>query len=184
MIDWKKYENEFNQHAQPVLEWMHSELNRIRVGRANPTILDDILVEAYDDKTKINAIANISVPEPRILVIKPYDRSLIKNIGAAIHAANIGINPQMDSDVIRLVFPAPTEDTRKECLKKTKAIAEEAKIGIRKVRQHLQDEFKKDVDVVEDDKKYFQTQLDNLTKEINKKIDLDLENRDKEIMTI
>ena len=73
MIDWKKYENEFNQNAQPVLEWMHSELSRIRVGRANPTILDDILVEAYDDKTKINAIANISVPEPRILVIKPYE---------------------------------------------------------------------------------------------------------------
>ena len=90
----------------------------------------------------------------------------------------------MDSDVIRLVFPAPTEETRKECLKKTKAIAEEAKIGIRKVRQQLQDEFKKDVDVVEDDKKYFQTQLDNLTKETNKKIDIDLENRDKEIMTI
>lgn len=184
MIDWKKYENIFHEQTKPVLEWMHHEFNKIRVGRANPTILDDILVEAYDDKTKINQIANISVPEPRILVIKPYDRSLLKNISAAISAANIGIHPQTDSDLVRLTFPAPTEDSRKECLKKVKLIAEEAKVGIRKVRQHLQDEFKKDTEAVEDDKKYFQEKLDTITKEINKVIDKDLEVRDKEIMTI
>lgn len=184
MFDFKKYEEEFHARVKQVMEWMHMEFGRIRVGRANPMILDDILVEAYDDKTKINTIANVSSPEPRILAIKPYDRLLVKNIASAISAANIGIHPQIDGDIVRLVFPAPTEDSRKECLKKTKSIAEEAKVGVRKARQHLQDEFKKDLDAVEDDKKYFQTQLDILTKEANKVIDNDLAVRDKEIMTI
>ena len=107
---------------------MNSEFNKVRVGRANPAILDDIIVEAYDDKMKINQIANISIPESRVLIIKPYDRSLVKNIGNAIAVANIGINPQIDSDLVRLTFPAPTEESRKECTKKTKLIAEETKV--------------------------------------------------------
>lgn len=184
MINWDQYANEFNTKVEPVLEWMHVEFNKIRVGRANPTILNDIFVEAYDEKTHINQIANINTPEPRILTIKPYDRSLLKNLASAISAANIGINPQVDGDLVRLTFPAPTEESRKECLKKVKLIAEEAKVGVRKIRQDLQDEFKKDPDAVEDDKKYFQTELDNLTREINKKIDLAVDERNEEIMTI
>lgn len=184
MINWDNYAEEFNKKMAPVLEWMHIEFNKIRVGRANPTILNDILVEAYDEKTHINQIANISIPEPRILVVKPYDRSLLKNLASAISAANIGIHPQIDGDLVRLTFPVPTEETRKEYQKKVKLIAEEAKVGVRKIRQELQDEFKKDPGAVEDDKKYFQTELDNLTREINKKIDLAMEERDEEIMMI
>lgn len=184
MFDWKKYENLFDSRVKSVLEWMQHEFSRIRVGRADPMILNDILVDAYDEKTKINQIANISVPEARILIIKPYDRSLLKNISSAIAAANIGIHPQIDADLIRLTFPAPTEETRKECLKKLKLIAEEAKVGIRKARQHVQEEFKKDIEVLEDDKKYFQTQLDKVTKDVNKLIENNLEIREKEIMTI
>lgn len=184
MFDWKKYEILFESRVQSVLEWMQHEFSRIRVGRADPTILNDILVEAYEEKTKINQIANISVPEARVLVIKPYDRSLLKNISSAIAAANIGVHPQTDADLIRLTFPAPTEESRKECLKKLKIIAEEAKVGIRKSRQHVQDEFKKDTDILEDDKKYFQTQLDKVTKDANKLVEENLETREKEIMTI
>lgn len=184
MFDWKKYEIKFNEELNLILEWMNGEFNKVRVGRANPAILDDIIVEAYDDKMKINQIANISIPESRILIIKPYDRSLVKNIGNAIAVANIGINPQIDSDLVRLTFPAPTEESRKECTKKTKLIAEETKVKIRKLRQKLQDIFKNEVDSLEDDKKYFQNQLDDVTKQANKKIDLALEVRNKEIMTI
>lgn len=184
MFDWKKYEEMFNERVKSVFEWMSHEFTKIRVGRADPTILNDILVEAYGEKTKINQIANISVPEPRVLVIKPYDRSLLKDLASAIAAANIGVHPQIDADLIRLTFAAPTEETRKECIKKLKLIAEEAKVGIRKSRQHVQDEFKKDTDVQEDDKKYFQNQLDKVTKEVNKEVEDHLETREKEIMTI
>lgn len=184
MINWNNYDNEFNSRIIPILEWMHVEFNKIRVGRANPTILNDIFVDAYDEKIHINQIANINTPEPRILTIKPYDRALLKNLASSISAANIGIHPQVDGDLIRLTFPAPTEESRKECLKKVKQIAEEAKVKVRKIRQDIQDEFKKDPIAVEDDKKYFQTELDNLTREINKKIDLATEERNEEIMTI
>ena len=185
MFDWKKYEFKFLEEEALVLEWMNSEFNKIRVGRANPAILDNIVVEAYDDKMKINQIANISIPESKVLVIKPYDRSLVKNIGIAITNANIGINPQIDSDLVRLTFPAPTEESRKECTKKTKAIAEEAKVRIRKNRLKLQDLFKNEAENnLDDDKKYFQTQLDEITRQANKKIDSALEVRNKEIMTI
>lgn len=184
MFDWKKYEEMFNEGIKPVFEWMKHEFTKIRVGRADPIILNDILFEAYGEKTKINQVANISVPEPRVLIIKPYDRSLLKDIASAIAAANIGIHPQVDGDLVRLTFAAPTEETRKESTKKLKLIADEAKVGVRKVRQHVQNEFKKDVEVQDDDKKYFQTQLDKVTKDFNKEVENLLETREKEIMTI
>ena len=184
MINWKDYEKAFNEAVEPAFAWMQNEFNKLRVGRASPAILDGILVEAYGDQMPINQIANISIPEARTLIIKPYDKSVLKDIAGAINAANIGVNPQVDADLIRLTFAAPTEQARKDLVKKAKAISEEAKVKVRRARQDIQDLFKKDANAVEDDKKYFQTELDALTKVVNKRIEDALEIREKEIMTI
>lgn len=184
MIDFLIYKQQFESDFDSINEWLLSEFAKLRIGKANPAILDDILVHAYDDKMPINQLANLSIPDPRTLVIKPYDKSTLKDIAAAINAANIGINPQVDADVIRLTFKAPTEDDRKLLVKKAKSLAEDAKIKVRRSRQNLQDEFKKDANALEDDKKYFQNELDSITKNFNKKIEEELAKREKEIMTI
>ncbi len=184
MIDWNSYELKFNEKFDSIVNWMTSEFNKIRIGRATPAILDGILVDAYDEKMNFNQIANISVSDARTLVIKPYDRSLLKNITTAISASNLGINPQVDADSIRLSFPSPTEEMRKELVKKAKAIAEDAKVDIRRLRQTLQDDFKKDTNALEDDKKYFNNELDIITKKANQKIDELFTHREKEILTI
>lgn len=184
MINFDIYKKQFENDFYSINEWMLSEFAKLRIGKASPAILDDILVHAYDDKMPINQLANLSIPDPRTLVIKPYDKSTLKDIAAAINAANIGINPQVDADVIRLTFKAPTEEDRKVLVKKAKSLAEEAKIRVRRSRQNLQDEFKKDLSALEDDKKYFQNELDLITKSFNKKIEEELAKREKEIMTI
>lgn len=184
MINFDIYKKQFESDFEAINDWLLTEFSKLRIGKANPAILDDILVHAYDDKMPINQLANLSIPDPRTLVIKPYDKNTLKDIAAAINAANIGINPQVEADVIRLIFKAPTEDDRKLLVKKAKSISEDAKIKIRRSRQNLQDEFKKDPNVLEDDKKYFQNELDTITKNFNKKIDEELIKREKEIMTI
>ncbi len=184
MFDFEKYKKIFESNFDKVNDWLLTEFSKLRIGKATPAILDNILVNAYDDKMPINQLANLNIPDARTLIIKPYDKSTLKEIAAAINAANIGINPQVDADVIRLIFKAPTEDDRKLLVKKAKTLAEEAKIRIRRIRQEIQDEFKKEQNILDDDKKYFQTELDNITKVFNKKIDDELAKREKEIMTI
>ncbi|MCV3753905.1 ribosome recycling factor [Ureaplasma zalophigenitalium] len=183
-MDFKIYEIQMNEEKESVFKWMHNEFAKLRTGRATPAILDGILVDYYGTPTPINQLANISVVDARSLMIKPYDKNSIKDINTAINAANIGINPLVDADVIRLNFPAPTEDLRKELAKKAKQVSEEAKVKVRKIRQNLQDEFKKDVTALEDDKKFFQTKLDELTKKVNKEIEELLANKEKDILTI
>ena len=175
---------ETKEKMEKSIESFKHELSSVRTGRANPTMLDRVRVNYWGEMTPLNQTASISVAEGRQLVIKPYDKSTLKDIAAAINAANIGINPQVDADVIRLTFKAPTEDDRKLLVKKAKSLAEDAKIKIRRSRQELQDEFKKDPNALEDDKKYFQNELDVITKNLNKKIDEELVKREKEIMTI
>ncbi|MDE5617419.1 MAG: ribosome recycling factor [Ureaplasma sp.] len=183
-MDWNSYKSKFDEKFNSILNWMTTEFNKIRIGRATPAILDGILVDAYDEKMNFNQIANISVADARTLVIKPYDRSLIKNITTSLSTSNLGINPQVDADSIRLTFPSPTEDMRKELVKKAKSIAENAKVDVRKLRQSLQDDFKKDANALEDDKKYFNDELDAITKKSNQKIEELFNTREKEILTI
>ncbi len=184
MINFKIYKEKFDNDFNSVQLWLTNEFSKLKVGKANPNILNDILVNAYDDKLTINSLANLSVPDPRTLIIKPYDKSTLKNILTAINASNLGLNPQLDADLIRIVFRAPTEEDRKLMVKKASKLCEDAKIRVRKIRQNLQDDFKKDSSVLEDDKKYFQSELDNLTKEYNKKIEDLFAISKKEIMTI
>ena len=184
MFDWKTYETEFELLSEKPFQWMADEFSKLKIGRASPAFLNNVLVKAYGELMPINQVANMSVPDARTLVIKPYDRSTIKDIAASINAANLGINPQIDADIIRISFPIPTEDERKKLVKKAKEIAEETKVKVRKIRQELADKFKKEPTVVEDDKKYFQTQLDELTKKYNRMIEERFAKDEIEIMKI
>lgn len=182
-MEWKQYEKDFNDRCLHVKSWLEQEYAKLRTGKVTGVALEHIRVNAYDELVPINNIANISSPEPRVLIIKAYDASLYKSIAAAINASDLGVNPQIDADKIRLSFPPLTEETRKEIAKKVKVLAEEAKVKIRRIRQDIQDCFKKE-DLSDDDKKYFQTALDKVTKEQNEKTELMCEHKTKEILSI
>ena len=166
------------------VEALRSELTQLRTGRASPAMLDRIECEYYGDKIAINQISSISVPEPRQLLIKPYDRGDVKAIVAAINASNIGINPINDGDSIRLVIPALTEETRRDLVKKAKGLTEEAKVAIRNIRREYI-EFVKDSDEMTDDlKKRVQDDIQKVTDEANKMIEDVLAQKEKDIMSI
>lgn len=184
MFDWKKYEEEFQLEFESIKEWFIKETSKLHVGRATPSIVENLKVEAYGELMPINQLANFSIPDARTLVIKPYDKTTVKAIVAAIHAADIGINPIADADLVRLTFPAPTEDSRKISAKKAKALAEDSRIKVRKIRQKLSDSFKKEENLVEDDKKDFQNKIDAQTKKLNASIEETLASVVKDLMTI
>lgn len=182
-MEWKVYEQMFIEKTAPIFEWLSTEFAKLRTGRITSAALDHIRVNAYDEMSPISNVANISSPEPRVLIIKAYDASLYKAIAAAINASDLGVNPQIDADKIRIAFPAITEEVRKATTIKAKNFAEEAKIRIRRVRQTVQDAYRK-AELSDDDKKYYTTCLDKVTKEQNDKVDKLLLQKDKEIMTI
>lgn len=184
MFDWKKYEDKFLNDEKNIISWMKTEFSKLHVGRANPNILDNINVVAYGENMKINQLANISVPEPRMLLITPYDKNTIKDIATGINSANIGVNPIVDADCIRISFPIPTEEVRKQLVKKAKTILEDSKVKVRLTRQNLQDEFKKESELLDDDKKRFQNEIDKITKKINSDLELEFSKKEKDIMTI
>ena len=162
-------------------------LAEIRAGRANPAILNKISVEYYGVPTPINQVAGISVPEARMIVIQPWDASILKAIEKAILASDIGLNPNNDGKVIRLNFPDLTEERRKELAKEVRKIAEEAKVGIRSIRRDGMDTVKdeqKRSEITEDQKADFEDKIQKLTDKYVAEIDKILENKEKEIMSI
>ena len=162
-------------------------LSEIRAGRANPAILNKISVEYYGTATPINQVAGISVPEARLIVIQPWDMSVLKEIERAILASDIGITPNNDGKVIRLNFPELNEERRKELVKEIKKMGEESKVAIRQVRRDGLDEFKKmqkDSVITEDDLKQAEEQIQKLTDKYVEKIDKVTEAKEKEIMTL
>lgn len=183
-MEWKNYEEKFNEKVQVAFDWLESEFSKIRTGRVSATVLEHVRVNSYGEMVSIQNVANVSVPEARTLIIKPYDISTIKDIAAGINQANIGVNPQVDADKIRLNFPPLTEDMRKDLVKKAKVLAEDTKVKIRKVRQDIQDMYKKDNELTEDQKKSYATNLDNVTKKYNSKVETLLEEKSKDILVI
>ncbi len=162
-------------------------LSEIRAGRANPAILNKISVEYYGTATPINQVAGISVPEARLIVIQPWDMSVLKEIERAILASDIGITPNNDGKVIRLNFPELNEERRKELVKEIKKMGEESKVAIRQVRRDGLDEFKKmqkDAVITEDDLKQAEEQIQKLTDKYVEQIDKVTEAKEKEIMTL
>ena len=163
---------------------LKNELVTLRTGRASPAMLDRIECEYYGDKIAINAISAISTPEPRQLLIKPYDKNDVKAIVAAINAANIGVNPVNEGDCIRITVAPLTEETRRDLVKKAKAMAEEAKVAARNVRREYVDFVRSADDMTDDYKERVQDDIQKVVDETMKDIEETLAQKEKEIMTV
>lgn len=162
-------------------------LSEIRAGRANPAILNKVMVDYYGVPTPINQMAGISVPEARLIVIQPWDMSILKEIERAILASDIGITPNNDGKVIRLAFPELNEERRKEIVKDIKKMAEESKVAIRSIRRDGIEDFRKkqkDSEITEDELKTAEDQIQKITDKKVEEIDQILSNKEKEIMSI
>ena len=166
---------------------LEEEFNTIRVGRANPHVLDKITVDYYGTPTPLQQVGNISVPEPRVLMIQPWDSSLLKPIEKALNMSELGIHPTSDGKVIRLVFPELTEEKRKETSKDVKKKGEAAKVAIRNIRRDMMDALKKqkkDGELTEDDQKDLEEKLQKMTDDFIKQIDKRIEVKTKEVMSV
>ncbi|HCW23370.1 MAG TPA: ribosome recycling factor [Lachnospiraceae bacterium] len=169
------------------VDYLAEEYQAMRAGRANPHVLDKIRVDYYGTPTPINQLANVSVPEARIISIQPWDKKMIKEISRAIAASDVGINPVSDATSVRLVFPEMTEENRKNLAKDVKKKGEEAKVAVRNLRRDANDEFKKlkkSGEVSEDTIANLEDEMQKLTDTYMKKIDVMVEKKSKEIMTV
>lgn len=178
---------ETEARMQKSLQALETELSLIRAGRANPKLLDKVQVDYYGSLSPLQQVANISVPEARVIAIQPWDKTLVKDINKAILASDIGITPQDDGQVIRLVFPELTGERRKELTKEVKDKAEGAKVAIRNIRRDSMDQIKKqekDGEITEDDQKTLETKLQKLTDRFVQDIDAAVEKKSKEIQTV
>lgn len=175
------------ENMEKKIDWLKSELLTIRAGRANPHMLDKILVNYYGTMTPINQMANIAVPEARMITITPWDMSQVKEVTKAIQNSDLGINPSDDGRVIRLVFPMPTEERRRELVKTAKKIAEDARVGIRNERRDTLDIFKKmekNKEITEDEYDSIEKEVQNLTNKYVGIIDKIATDKEKEILEI
>ena len=165
------------------IESLENRLLNIRAGRANPSILNGIMVEYYGTPTLLSSVANITVPEAKKLFIKPFDKSAIKNIEKAINEANIGLTPMNNGEVVILTIPDLTEDRRKEYVKMAKTIGEEAKIQLRNIRQDDNNDIKK-AELPEDEKKRLMENVQELINKYNKIVDEKIKEKEQELMQI
>ena len=179
--------NEFEERMEKTISVFEENLSEIIAGRANPAILNKITVNYYGTATPINQVAGISVPEARLIVIQPWDVSLLKEIEKEILKADIGINPNNDGKVIRLAFPELNEERRKELVKEVKKMAEDSKVSIRSIRREAMDEAKKlqkDNQMTEDELKGAEDKIQKLTDNKIAEIDKILAEKEKEIMSV
>ena len=163
---------------------LKSTLGKLRSGRANPAMLEGIQCDYYGDKMDITSLCSISMPEPRQLYVKPYSREDVKTVGQALTAANLGINPQIEADGIRLIVPPMTEEIRKDIAKKAKAAGEEAKVAIRNIRRDILSLLKDDDSMSDDYKEMVEKDLQKEVDAVNKTIDETIAAKTKEIMSI
>ena len=165
---------------------LDGELGTIRAGRANPNVLNKIKVDYYGTPSPIQQVANVSVPEPRMIQIQPWEKNMLKVIEKAIQVSDLGINPTNDGTMIRLVFPELTEERRKELVKDVKKKGEAAKVAIRNIRRDGNDALKKlkGTEVSEDEIKDMETELQKLTDKFVKDVDKAVDNKSKEVMTV
>ena len=166
--------------------FLEEELNRIRAGRANVAILDGVRVDSYGSKVPLNQVANVSVPDPRTIAIRPWDKKEIRAIEKAIMDSDVGITPENNGEVIRLNIPIPTEERRRELTKQCAKIAEKAKVEVRNVRGDIKDKLKKAIKdgLSEDNEKDAELELQKIHDKFIKKIDDLLTAKNKEIMTV
>ena len=179
--------NEYSKKMDKTLVHLAEDFDAVRAGRANPKVLDRITVEYYGSETPLNGVATISSPDARTLVIQPWDTQLLKEIMKAIQSSELGINPQNDGRVVRLVFPQLTEERRKELTKQVKKYAEDAKVAMRNIRRDGMDyvkKLKKNNEITEDDQKKAEKDLQDMLDKFIKKVDDALAAKEKELMAI
>ena len=182
-VDFKEFERRMGK----AVDHLEEEIGSVRAGRANAKVLDRITVEYYGSETPLSGVATISTPDARTLVIQPWDTKLLKDIQKAIQTSDLGINPQNDGRVIRLVFPQLTEERRKELTKQTKKYAEDAKVSMRNIRRDGMDyvkKLKKNSEITEDDQKKAEKDLQDLLDKMIKKVDAALAVKEKELMSL
>ena len=182
-VDFKEY----GRRMDKTLDVLADNFGAVRAGRANAKVLDRISVEYYGSETPLNGVATISSPDARTLVIQPWDTKLLKDIQKAILCSDLGINPQNDGRVIRLIFPQLTEERRKELAKQVKKYAEDAKVAMRNIRRDGMDyvkKLKKNNEITEDDQKKAEKDLQDLLDKYIKKVDEALAAKEKELMAI
>src|SRR5699024_4268869 len=179
--------NDTKSKMTKTIDSFSRELANISAGRANSNLLNGVTVDYYGAPTPVQQLASINVPEARLLVISPYDKSSVADVEKAIIAANLGVNPSSDGEVIRISVPALTEERRKELVKEVKKIAENAKVAIRNVRRDSNDFLKKqekDVDITEDDLRSQTDDVQKLTDDSIKEVDRLLEEKENDIMSV
>lgn len=179
--------SEIEEKMSKTLSVLKENLSEIRAGRANPAILNKIKIEYYGVPTPINQVAGISVPEARMIVIQPWDASILKEIEKEILKSDIGINPNNDGKVIRLNFPELNEERRKELVKEVKKLAEEAKVSLRSIRRDGIDEFKtmeKEGLISEDDRRRAEDEIQKVTDKNSEEVDKMVAEKEKDIMSI
>ena len=175
------------EKMEKAIEVFSQKLSEVRAGRANPAILNKVKIDYYGTQTPINQVAAISVPEARLIVIQPWDASVLKEIEKAILASDIGINPNNDGKVIRLAFPELNEERRKELVKDIKKMGEETKIAVRNVRREGIDAAKsmqKNGEMTEDELKHAENEIQKMTDKYIDEVDAVLEKKEKEVMSV
>lgn len=179
-----QFVTEANELMNKSIENFQENLKKVRTGRANPNMLDKIMVDYYGSPTPINQIASIVVQEGKTIVIKPFDRNSVKDIEKAINTSDLGLPPQNGGDVIRVTVPSLTEETRKGFCKDVDKMAEEAKVVIRNARRDVNDKIKKDKSIPEDMSKSYLEDVQKATDKAIEKVDQIAKDKQKEIMTI
>ena len=176
----------YDTKMQKTMDSLDSEMGTIRAGRANPNVLNRIMVDYYGTPTPIQQVANVSVPEPRMIQIQPWEKSMLKVIEKAIMVSDLGINPTNDGTAVRLLFPELTEERRKELVKDVKKKGEGAKVAVRNIRRDANDAYKKlaKQDVSEDEIKELEDKIQKSTDKYIKEVDAAVDAKSKEIMTV
>jgi ribosome recycling factor len=183
VIDWSAAERRLGG----ALESVRSNFATIRTGRANPAILDRVEVDAYGSRMALRSVANISVPEPRLMTVTPFDPGTLKAIERAIEQSEIGLNPQNDGKILRLPIPELTEERRRELIRLARSMAEEGRVSVRNVRRdELRDvqELKKMGEISEDDERRAEAEMEKLTKEYIDRIDAALADKESELLEV
>lgn len=183
----KQIINQCEEKMLKTIEALKKDFATIRTGKANPSVLNGVTVEYYGSPMPINQIASVSAPEPQMIVIKPYDKSIIKAIEKAVLTADLGFNPQNDGDIVRIPVPSLTEQVRKELVKKSKKIAEDNKVAVRNIRRDAMDQLKKlekDSLISEDELKRYSDSVQKLTDKYIETVDKVASEKEKDIMAI
>ncbi|MFT3984871.1 MAG: ribosome recycling factor [Lachnospiraceae bacterium] len=177
---------EYDEKMKKTMDHLVSEFSSIRAGRANPHVLDKLRIDYYGTPTPIQQVGNVTIPEPRMIQIQPWEKNLLKEIEKTIQMSDLGINPTNDGQVIRLIFPELTEERRKDLVKEVKKKGETDKVAIRNIRRDGNDAFKKlsKSDVSEDEIKQLEEELQKLTDKYIKKMDEMVEEKSKDILTV